>query len=100
MNVVIPLVKTPNQTLSAMLGGINYKLHVFQNTTGVYISVSQNGTPIIDSVRCHDRVFVVRDAYLGFVGDLSFVDARGFQDPDYTGFGERYFLQYFEPGSF
>ena len=94
---LIPLTATPNQTLSVQLGTTNYEIQVFQNTTGVYLTLSQKGTVLVASVRCHDRVRIVRDAYIGFSGDLTFFDTQGVSDPDYTGFGERFVLGWLEP---
>jgi hypothetical protein len=36
-------------------------------------------------------------AYLGFSGDLVFVDTLGDQDPTYDGLGARYALIYLRP---
>jgi hypothetical protein len=47
-------------------------------------------------VMCMDRVKLVRHAYLGFIGNLGFIDTQGKTDPDYTGFGARYQLIYLE----
>ena len=40
---------------------------------------------------------IVRSAYLGFVGDLAFIDTQGSDDPVYTGLGARWILTYFAP---
>jgi hypothetical protein len=40
----------------------------------------------------------VRESYLGFNGDLSFMDLDGLLDPDYTGLGERFQLIYMAVG--
>lgn len=98
MMLLIPLVATPNQTLSVQLGGVNYQLQIAQKTTGVFMSLSQAGTHIVDSVICRDRVKLVREAYLGFSGDLCFIDTQGTNDPDYKGFGSRYVLAWLQPG--
>lgn len=90
----IPLAPRPSQTLSVALGGQSCKIAVFQKAQGVFISLSVGGIPIITSVVCLDRVRTVRYATLGFIGDLAFVDTHGQDDPDYTGFGERFKLAY------
>jgi hypothetical protein len=39
---------------------------------------------------------MVRETYLGFIGDLSFTDTQGTSDPVYTGLGSRFVLLYLE----
>lgn len=101
---LIPLQATPNQDRSVQLGGINYKLYVraLQITPDeqqVFLSLyTAAGVAIIDSVLCRDRVYLIREAYLGFNGDLAFFDTQGTTDPQYTGFGTRYVLAWIEPG--
>lgn len=60
------------------------------------MDLSVNELPIVQGVLCLNNCLIVREPYLGFVGDLSFVDTQGTNDPDYTGLGGRYQLQYFE----
>jgi len=40
---------------------------------------------------------LVNDVYLGFSGDLEFVDTQGTDDPTFDGLGTRYQLVYLEP---
>jgi hypothetical protein len=47
-------------------------------------------------VLCRDLVYLVREAYLGFTGDLTFIDAEGADDPQYSGLGSRWQLVYIE----
>ncbi|MNT60795.1 hypothetical protein D3C72_1984020 [compost metagenome] len=49
------------------------------------------------TVLCHDRVRLVRSAYLGFFGDLTFVDIQGHADPQHEDLGSRFVLAYLEP---
>jgi len=58
------------------------------------LSLYLNDTLVIGGVRCQDRNRIVRDPYLGFVGDLAFIDAQGTEDPIYTQLGTRFFLTY------
>ena len=46
---------------------------------------------------CENLNVIVRDAYLGFIGDLAFYDTQGDTAPVYTGLGSRYVLEYFAP---
>jgi hypothetical protein len=63
----------------------------------LFIDVGINGKLIIGGVIAHDRCKIVRDPYLGFIGDLAFWDSQGTQDPDWTGLNSRYYLGYFYP---
>ena len=94
--LAIPLLAVPSQTANILLGGQNCTLNVYTLSTGLFMDVLVNGLPIITGVLCVNQVRVVRDAYLGFVGDLAFSDTQGSNDPDYTGLDSRYALVYLE----
>ena len=51
---------------------------------------------IIGGVICENLNRIVRSLYLGFAGDLAFIDNQGSTDPVYTGLGTRYSLAYIE----
>lgn len=93
----IPLQPVPSQTLSVVLSGQNCQISVYQKTTGVYLDLEVDNSPIVTTVLCHDRVRLVRSAYLGFFGDLTFVDIQGHADPQYEDLGSRFVLAYLEP---
>lgn len=93
----IQIAAMPSQSFSSVLGGQNCQIKIYQKSTGVFIDVAVNNTPIISGVICRDRVKLVRQSYLGFIGDLAFCDTQGVSDPEYTGFGSRYRLVYLEP---
>ncbi|EIF30971.1 hypothetical protein BCh11DRAFT_06483 [Burkholderia sp. Ch1-1] len=95
---IVPLSAIPSVRLSILLGGQNCQIKVYQKTTGVYLDLSVNDAPVVSGVICRDRVALVRDAYLGFTGDLSFFDTQGVSDPSYEGFGARWQLVYLEAG--
>lgn len=92
----IPLRAVPAQTCSVVLSGQNCQVSVYQKSTGVYLDLQVNHEPVAMAVLCHDRVWLIRAAYSGFVGDLTFVDTQGRDDPVYTGFGGRFQLMYRE----
>lgn len=94
--LVIPLSATPSQTLNVLLASQQCKINVYAKSTGVFIDLYVNDAPIMTGVICRDRVKLVRQAYLGFTGDLVFVDTQGLNDPTYDGFGTRYMLVYLE----
>lgn len=95
---VIPITATPSQRLSATLGGQNCVINIYQKSAGVYADLFVGGNTLLTCVKCHDRNLIVRYTYLGFSGDLSFIDTQGTSDPDYTGFNTRYLLVYLSPG--
>ena len=99
---IIPLLAVPSQTLTVQLGTQPCTLNVYQMSTGLYIDVYVNDKLIIGGVIGRDADRIARDAYLGFIGDLSFYDTQGLTDPVYTGLGQpsanpRYILAYLDP---
>ncbi len=94
---VIPLQAVPNQSLRVNLNGQVCSINVYTLTTGLYLDLYVLGAPIIEGQLCVDRAILVREAYLGFSGDLGFVDTQGTDDPVYTGLGNRFQLVYFLP---
>ena len=93
---VIPLQVVPSQTLQVQLSGQNCAINVYQLSTGIFIDLYVSNTLIIGGVIGQDRNLIVRDLYLGFIGDLCFMDTQGTQDPVYTGLGGRYQLCYLD----
>jgi hypothetical protein len=94
MMEMIPLQAVPNQTVTILLSDQYCKINVYQKTTGMYIDLFVNNIAIITTKIIRDRLPVVLHEYLGFIGDLSFIDTQGKEDPEYTGIGTRYFLLY------
>jgi hypothetical protein len=98
---VIPLAPVASQQINVTLGGQACSINVYQKSTGVYLDLFLNNQPISTTVRCLNEAELVEDRqYLGFVGNLMFVDTQGETDPTYTGFGPeptgRYQLVYIE----
>lgn len=96
MSQVIALNPVPAQTLITPVANQNCRLNIFQKTNGMFIDVLVDEEPIILGVLCLDRNRIVRDSYLGFIGDFMFIDLEGSNDPDYKGLGTRYVLIYLE----
>jgi hypothetical protein len=64
-----------------------------------FLDLYVNGSLVIGGVICQVNNLIVRDDYLGFVGDLAFVDTQppmgiGPQDPLPAGLGSRWLLTY------
>lgn len=110
---VVPLSAVPSQTLSVGLGGQSVQINVYQLGAGyatrMYIDVISNGVVILTARLCRafgglpntsPRFIMTGRHYLGFLGDLLFVDTQAntnnpTQDPQYTGLGARWQLLYF-----
>ena len=93
---ILPIQAEPNQTFNALLAGQFCTFNVYQRSTGLFIDVLVSNTLIIGGVLCQNLNRIVRDAYLGFIGDLCFIDNEGSTDPIYTGLGSRYSFAYLE----
>lgn len=94
---VIPLTAVPSQQLGVTLNGQNCVINVYQKGDAVYADLFIGAQTLLTCVRCHDRDRIVRYTYLGFSGDIAFIDTQGTTDPVYTGFGSRYLLVYLTP---
>ncbi len=93
---IVPLTDTPSQTVQVTLGNQSCTISVYQKRTGLFLDVSVNGVLLIGGVICQNLNFIVRDAYIGFIGDLIFQDTQGSSDPTTPGLGSRYLLCYDE----
>lgn len=94
--MTIPLQETPNQSLTVQLGSQSVSINVYQMAYGLFVDVYVNNALIVAGVIAENLNRIVRSLYLGFVGDLAFVDTQGASDPIYTGLGTRYQLVYLE----
>lgn len=94
--MTIPLQAVASQTLSVQLAGQNCTINAYQKSVGLFLDLLVDDAPVVTAVLCHDRVRLVRDAYLGFVGDLVFADTLGTSDPAYTGLGAQFQMVYLE----
>lgn len=94
--IKLPLQAIPSQKIKALLGGQYCRINVYQKTTGLFLDLYVNGSALCTAVLCRDRVKLIRESYRGLLGDLTFVDAQGLSDPDYTGLGGRFVLVYLE----
>lgn len=60
----------------------------------MYMTLTVNTQTLLSTVICRNLVKIVRYGYLGFVGNLVFIDTQGDSDPTYDGLGSRYQLLY------
>lgn len=93
---LIPLSDTASQTVYALLGGQNCRVNVYAKSVGVFCDLYVQDKLIVGGVSCLNLVRIVRDAYLGFKGDLFFMDSQGSLDPTTPGIGSRFLLYYLE----
>lgn len=92
---IIPINDVPNQTLNVNLAGQACTIRLYQTLSyGMYCDLYVNNILIIGGVICENLNRIVRDLYLGFIGDLCWNDTMGANDPSYPGLGTRYQFQY------
>jgi hypothetical protein len=96
MTLLVPLTPVPSQTLSITLGEQRCRLNVYQKAFGIFVDVYVNDEAVVVGAVARNLAYIVRSAYLGFVGDLYFNDTNGTSDPSYEGLGSRFVLLYDE----
>ena len=94
--LIIPIQDLDNQTLNVVLNYQSCKIHLYVKSTGMFCDLYVNDVLLIGGVICRNLVKIVRDAYLGFSGDLVFNDTQGTSDPTSPGLGTQYNLIYLE----
>lgn len=94
MPQLIPLAPVPSQSVNVQLGGQNCRVDVYQTAYALFLDLYESNEPVVDGAICQNLNRVVRDSYLGFLGDLLFYDSQGKSDPDFTGLGGRFSLLY------
>lgn len=85
-----------SQILSVNLAGQLCLIRLIQRSSAIYMDLTVNGNPIMQGVPCLYGNKMVGYSYLGFKGDLVFIDNDGQNDPYYEGLGGRYTLYYIE----
>ena len=95
---IIPLTPGQNQTLKVILADQLCKISIYENSTGLYLDLTVNANVIRTSVLCLNKVQMIKESYLGFIGRLMFFDTEGNSDPVSSGLGTRYELRYLEKG--
>jgi hypothetical protein len=91
---LLQLQAIPSQFLRTTIANQDCSLKIYQRRYGLFFDLYANDVLVIGGVLCHDRVRLVVSEYLGFVGDFTFVDSRGTDDPVYTGLSDRFQLWY------
>jgi hypothetical protein len=96
---IIPLQAVPSQSFNVGLSNQACQLNIYQKSTGLFFDLLVANVPIVTGVICRNLTKLVRYLYLGFIGDLAFIDTQGSTDPYYTGLGSRYLLAYVPPAT-
>lgn len=94
---IIPLQPVPNQAVTVNLNNQICQINVRQATYGLFLDLYVDNVLIIGGVICENLNRIVRSLYLGFSGDLAFIDNQGSSDPTFEGLGTRYSLAYLAP---
>lgn len=70
---VIPITAVPSQNFTILLGTQNCALNIYQLSTGLYCDIVADQNTIVTAMICLNLVGLVREAYLGFSGQLFFL---------------------------
>lgn len=92
----IPLEPKKSQAIAVDLSGQKCTIRLIQRTSFIYFDLTVNGNPIAQGIPCLYGNKIVRYPYLGFIGDLVFLDNTGSEDPLWSGLGSRFELYYIE----
>lgn len=93
----VPVQPVASQVFTAILDTQQVQISLRQLSTGLYMDLQSNGAEVVGLVICQNLNRIVRNRYLGFTGDLVFLDTTGAgEDPYYTGLGSRWVLIYLQ----
>lgn len=90
----IPIQPIPSQLVKVVLGGQNVQIFIYQKDQGLFIDINSDGVDIVVGVIARDAVPIICREYMGFIGNILFVDTQGASDPIYSGLGSRFSLVY------
>lgn len=96
--LIIPLTPGQNQKFNVFLNNQQCAIKLMQKSTGLFFDISVNGLAIRTGILCLNLVNLIDEDYLGFVGKIRLNDTQGQNDPEISGLGTRYVLQYLESG--
>lgn len=93
---VIPLQPLPNQTVQVQLDSQPVQLNIYETAFQMAIDILVGGEAVVQGQPCQNLNLLIRYGYLGFQGDLCWLDTQGTSDPVYSGVGSRYQLLYLD----
>lgn len=94
--MTIALKKAPLQQFTVLLNNQRCEIRLYYCgfTDDLFVDLKLNDRIILQGVKAENGNRIVRYKYLGFSGDLIFIDSQGNDNPVYTGFGDRWDLYY------
>jgi len=90
----IPIQAVANQIVKVVLDGQNCQILIAQRNEDIFVDVNVNGVDLVCNAIARDSVPLVCREYAGFSGQLMFIDSSAADDPQFSGFGSRWFLVY------
>lgn len=94
--LIVPTQPVPSQSFSVTLDGQQVNVSLYQTDYGLFIDLLLTNVPLVTGALCLNQEPIIQQPYLGFSGELQFVDTQGTDDPIYTGLGTRFQLAYIE----
>lgn len=91
---VITLENKKSQSIFITLEGQSCLIRLIQRDSSMYMDLTVNGDPILQGVPCLYANKIVRYKYLGFKGDLFFLDNEGQSKPEWSGLANRFPLYF------
>ncbi|HEN3521593.1 TPA: hypothetical protein ACPZRI_000054 [Yersinia enterocolitica] len=91
---VITLENKKSQSIFITLEGQSCLIRIIQRDSSIYMDLTVNGDPILQGIPCLYANKIVRYKYLGFRGDLFFLDNEGQSDPQWNGLADRFPLYF------
>lgn len=92
----ISIAPKKSQSISVSLGGQQCQIRLVQRSSFMYMDLTADDRVIMQGVPCLFGNRMVGYGYLGFVGDLIFIDNVGQENPNWEGLGTRFTLYYAE----
>ena len=94
---VLSLTQEPSQIVKTVLSG-QYQVQILiqQKRQGLFVDVNLDGVDIVTSVIALNETPIISREYLGFPGNLLFIDLNGKDDPVYNQFNDRFNLIYLD----
>jgi len=96
----IPIQPEANQIVKTVVGGQNVQILLQQKPRGIFVDVNADGVDISAGVLALNETPLISRDYMGFEGNLYFIDTQGAADPEYTGLGERFQLVYIDAAEY
>lgn len=92
----VPIKAEPYQSLQVVLNKQNCNISIRLMGENLYFSLDVDGVQYVTNKVCRHACKLVTANYLGFIGNFTFLDLYGTQDPNYLELNERFILMYLE----